>query len=75
MWQDVVLMIANFVFAPALVVSIIKRARYPVWTSLPTALALTAILISFLTLGLYLATFATTLTTVCWYILFFRRNG
>lgn len=73
MWQDVVLMIAGFVFVPALVVSIIKKTKYPILTSLPTALALTAIVACYITLELYLAAISTGLTTICWYILVFRR--
>lgn len=40
-WQDIAMMIAGFVFTPALLVSIKKKTSYPLGTSLPTALALT----------------------------------
>jgi hypothetical protein len=72
-WQDIVLMIAGFIFAPALVVSIIKKTKYPLLTTLPTAIALTACVICYITLGLHLAAISTGLTTVCWYILAARR--
>lgn len=72
-WQDVVLMVAGFIFAPALIVSIYKRAKYPLLTSLPTAIALTAIVVCYVTLGLHLAAISTGLTTICWYILAIRR--
>ena len=73
MWQDIVLMVAGFVFAPALVISIVRKVKYPLLTSLPTASALTAFVACYITLGLYLAAISTGLTTLCWYILVFRR--
>lgn len=73
LWQDVVLMVGGFVFAPALVVSIVRRVHYPLLTSLPTAVALTAFVVCYVSLGLYLAAVSTGLTTLCWYVLAFRR--
>jgi len=72
-WQDIVLMVGGFIFAPALIVSIVKKAKYPVLTSLPTALGLTIFIACYVTLGLYLAAIATILTAACWYILLIRR--
>lgn len=72
-WQDPVMMIAGFIFVPALIVSLKKKIRYPLGTSLPTALALTALTVCTITLGLYLASISNTLTTICWYILVVRR--
>lgn len=72
-WQDIVLMVAGFVFIPALAVSIIKGAKYPLLTSLPTAIALTGISISYITLGLYLGGISCSLTAICWFILVVRR--
>lgn len=74
LWQDVVLMIAGFVFAPSLIVSIRKRVKYPLGTSLPTALALVVVAICCVSLGLYLATVSTVFTAICWAILVFRRK-
>ena len=74
MWQDVVLMITSFIFAPSLIVSIVKKIKYPTLTSLPTAIALTAMIIVYASLHLWLAASTTILTASCWYILFFRRN-
>ena len=70
-WQDIVLMIGGFIFAPSLVISIINHTIIPIGTSLPTALALTAFVVCYITLKLRLAAFGTILTTICWYILFF----
>ena len=38
------------------------------------ALVLTAFIGCYFALGLYLAAFATSLTAICWYILYFRRK-
>ncbi len=73
-WQDIVLMATSFVFAPSLIVSIVKKTKYPAWTSLPTAIALTIMVVVYATLGLWLAASTTILTASCWYILFFRRK-
>lgn len=70
-WQDVVLMVASFVFAPSLVISIIQGAQYPLGTTLPTFLALVAVVIADISLKLYLAAFATVLTATCWLMLIF----
>lgn len=73
-WQDVALMIGGFIFAPALIVSIIKKVKLPLITTIPTALVLTMFVICYITLGLHLAAISTTLTAICWFILFFRRK-
>jgi len=72
-WQDIALMIGGFIFAPALIASILKKANLPVATTLPTALVLTMFVICYITLGLYLAAISTALTAACWYVLCFRR--
>lgn len=74
MWQDVVLMMTSFIFAPSLIVSIVKRVKYPALTSLPTAIALTIMVVVYASLDLWLAASTTVLTASCWYILFFRRK-
>ena len=72
-WQDIVLMMGGFIFAPSLVVSIVQKTDIPIMTSLPTALVLTAFVFCYLTLKLRLAALATSLTALCWYILFFME--
>ena len=68
-WQDVLFMVGGFVFAPSLVVSIVTDTSIPIATSLPTALVLIVFVACYATLKLYLATFATSLTAICWFIL------
>jgi len=70
-WQDLVLMIGGFIFAPSLIVFIMDKTVMPIATSLPTALVLTVFVMCYITLKLRLAAFATALTAICWYILFF----
>lgn len=72
-WQDIVLMIGGFIFAPSLIVSILQRTEMPILTSLPTAIVLTAFVACYLSLKLKLAAVATTLTALCWYVLFFMQ--
>jgi len=70
---DLVFMVGGFIFAPSLVFSIKRKVKMPVTTTLPTALVLTAFVACYILLQLYLAAFATSLTAICWYILFLRR--
>jgi len=70
-WQDIVFMVGGFIFAPSLVFSIVEEANIPITTSLPTAVVLTAFVVCYATLNLWLAAVATTLTAICWYILVF----
>lgn len=73
-WQDVVFMLGGFIFAPALVVAIIKGTKFPTLTSLPTAIVLTAYCATYVTMGFWLAFISTALTALCWFVLFFRRK-
>ena len=68
-WQDIVLMVGGFVFAPSLLISIIRGAEYPLGTTLPTALVLGTYVVVYLSLGLKLAAISTALTAICWCIL------
>ena len=74
MWQDWVLMLGSFVFTPSLVVSIVRKAKYPSLTTLPTAVTLVVFAFVNYTLHLYLASITTLLTAICWFILFLRRK-
>jgi len=71
---DLVFMVGGFIFAPSLIFSIRDKVKMPAKTSLPTAIVLTSFVGCYAALELYLAAFATTLTAVCWYILFLRRK-
>lgn len=71
---DLVFMVGGFVFAPSLLFSIKRKVKMPATTSLPTAIVLTVFVGCYAALNLYLAAFATSLTAICWYILYFRRK-
>jgi hypothetical protein len=67
-------MIGGFIFAPALLFSIIsKDNKAPLRTSLPTAFVLTAYLIVYATMHFWLAFISTALTAAAWYILAWQR--
>lgn len=74
MWQDVVIMVACFGFALALIPSI-RGKNKPAKSSCGITIALlTAIAVSFATLGLWLS-FASEITAiVAWGILLFQRR-
>ena len=64
-WQDLVLMIGGFIFAPSLIFTILGKEKPPVKTSLPTALVLTIYLIVYASMHFWLALISTALTTIC----------
>lgn len=74
MWQDTAMMVAGIAFVPALVVSIRKKTKVPLGTSLPTALALTIITICVATLGLYQSAIMDGSTAICWWVLVKQRR-
>jgi len=74
MWQDLVLMIGSFMFAPPLIISAIKRVKYPLYTSLTTAIVLTSFVACYITLGLTLAAISTGIVAACWYLLAIRKG-
>lgn len=72
-WQDMVFMIGGFIFAPSLWFMIRAKDKPPVKSSLPTALVLTAFVITYITMGFWLATISTALTALCWFVLLAQR--
>jgi len=73
-WQDLVFAIGGFIFAPSLIgmlkAGIRERRRAaPLSASIPTASVLWAFAVADLSLGFYLATFATILTAIMWTLL------
>ena len=71
---DLVFMVGGFIFAPSLIFSIKRKIKMPATTTLPTAIVLTAFVGCYILLELYLAAFATALTAICWFILYYRRH-
>jgi hypothetical protein len=72
-WQDYVLMVGGFIFAPSLIVSIVTGVAIPLATSLTTAIVLTSFVACYLSLKLRLAALATSLTAICWYVIAVMR--
>ena len=73
-WQDIVIMVACFGFAIALVPSIKGKQKPAKSTCAITIALLTAISVSFATLGLWLS-FASEITAImAWGILLFQRR-
>ena len=73
-WQDVVLMIGSFLFAPPLIISVIKKVKYPLYTSLTTAIILSVFVVCYATLNLTLAAISTGIVASCWYLLAIKRG-
>ena len=73
MWQDLVLMIGGFVFAIALIPTLMSKNKPPKSTCFITGGTLLIFSICYATLGLYLAFFSTLLTSVMWFIIFFQK--
>lgn len=76
MWQDWILMLGGFAFSISLLDSILsKRDKPSRITSITTFLVLIAFCICYVTLGLWLATLSTGLTSICWLVLFFQKGS
>jgi len=75
MWQDWVIGAGSWIFAIALIPSIIGKEK-PVWvTSALTATVLSIYCIAFYTMGMILSAVSGGVTAICWWILFFQVVG
>ena len=73
-WQDIVIMIACFGFAVALIPSIRGKQKPEKASCVLTILLLLAIAVSFATLGLWLSFSAEITAIVAWGILLFQKR-
>lgn len=71
-WQDLVLLIGNFMFFLALVPSIMSDHKPSKWTSLPTAVVLSIFAFTYHSLGLVFGTCMVALSALAWWVLFFQ---
>lgn len=76
-WQDIVISIANLLFAYSLVYQVWrgykkKKGFISLQTSLLTAIGLLALTIAFFTLGLYLSTVTSAFSGTMWLLLFIQ---
>ncbi len=77
-WQDIVMMIANSVFAISLIPQVYhgfkeKKGYIRVETSVPTFLGLCAVSFSLYTLHLFFSAASATISVALWLILFIQR--
>ena len=72
-WQDAVLTVGNIIFFLALIPSIVSKDKPSKWTSLSTALALTAFSFTYFTLNLTYSTIAMAATSLAWWVLYFQK--
>lgn len=73
-WQDVVPIIGNVVFAVALIPSILSKHKPHRWTCAMTAAVLFAYAGTFWTITLWYWSLATLVTAIAWVILLFQRR-
>ena len=74
-WQDIVIMVACFGFAVALIPSIVGKQKPERSSCLITIVLLTAITVSFATLNLWLSFWAEITAIIAWGILLFQNRG
>jgi hypothetical protein len=72
-WQDLVFMAGNVLFSVSLLPSIFSKDKPSIWTSLPTALMLTAFCVALFTLDLVKGAAAQAFTALAWWILFLQK--
>ena len=73
-WQDLVLMLGGFGFSAALIPAVRAKEKPPLLTSCMTASILTSFALVYLTLGLWLAFIAGSITAGMWWTLFFQKK-
>ena len=73
LWQDWIFMVGGFIFSIALIPTIRDKDKPSVKTSLLTAGVLTAYLICYATLGLWLGFTSGVLTTGAWFLLAYQK--
>lgn len=73
MIQDYILSFGSILFVIALIPSIRAKDKPALSTSLMTAVVLTVFALTYLSLKFWFATFSTSLTAVCWYILAWQK--
>lgn len=72
-WQDLVLSAGSFVFFLALIPSVIGKDKPAFSTSVMTGSVLAVFTVTYFTLGLWLATFTTSLASILWAILAIQK--
>ncbi len=77
-WQDLTVMISGFIFCGALIPTIwhqfrVRASTIPVSTSLPTAVALAALLPAYASLGLVIGTSVLAFNTLLWLVVMAQR--
>jgi len=72
-WQDVVLGIGSFIFAVALIPSVMSDHKPALWTSILSSVVLVAFVATYASLSLWYATFSTSLTALLWGILALQK--
>jgi hypothetical protein len=72
-WQDIVLGIGSFIFAVALIPSVMSEHKPALWTSILSFVVLVVFVITYASLSLWYATFSTTLTALLWGILMLQK--
>lgn len=74
MWQDLLIMSVQWVFAVALLAVILnKTQKPPLWSSIFTSIGLFAIAFALGTLELWLATISATVNAIEWGIIAYQR--
>ena len=73
-WQDIVIMVAGFGFAIALISSIKGKQKPARSTCALTVVLLTAIAVCFATMGLWLSFVSEVTSIIAWGILLFQRR-
>lgn len=73
-WQDIVIAIGSFIFAVALIPSILSKEDKPaLWTSVTTGLVLIVFAVTYASLTLWYATFTTSLAATLWIVLALQK--
>ncbi len=73
-WQEVVPVVGNIIFAAALIPSILSKHKPHRWTCAMTAGVLSVYVFTFWDMSLWYWSLATLATTTAWFVLLFQKR-
>ena len=72
-WQDLVLMVGQFVFFLSLIPIVRSKEKPPLLASIPTAIVLTVYIPTLWSLHLYISVISTILVTLGWWVIAIQK--
>lgn len=72
-WHDIIFFVGIWIFAIALIPTVISKDKPPIKTSLSTAIVMTIFAVNYFSLTLYLSALTSTVTAGLWYVIAYQK--